>query len=650
MKKFFAWFVVIAAYCACNDEIRPVQSSIPPNRAKIVNYYTQIDSLLYGPTDSLEVHLARMKSAATHEPTEYKAMVDVGYGILYLNRASNVLAMKHYNKALKQLHNTSATDTLIARAETGIGSTLKNTGDYPEAFKHLFKALKIYEQRNDAKGIAITNGTLAQIYLQKDDIPLAKEHLLVAMNAMQSNKAHYAYLNAAHTLANIHGMNGDFTKALAVDEEGIKIARSIPSMKLASPFLDNKAACFMFSDQLDSAQYYYNECLKMDLKIGNQKQVADSYSNLAHLAMLKKNFPEAEAMALKSIEILQQNDHKFNLHKSYDILSKVYKTWRKPEKALAANEKFLETYKKMMDEKKEAALAEFKIVHETENKEREIAENRVRLLESERVAKRRSSLLIGTSILAAFLAITGWLIYRQQRLKNLQQEQEHELKTAIIHIENQNKLQEQRLNISRDLHDNIGAQLTFIMSSVDNIKYAFDLKDTQLETRLQSINSFTQATIIELRDTIWAMNNSEIKFEDLRTRIYNFVGQATNARKEIAFSFSIDEKMNDMKMTSIVGMNIYRTIQEAIHNAIKHSGASKISIDIKNVDSQLEIVISDNGNGFNNDAVRRGNGISNMTKRIEDINGVFSISSSQSHGTTVVIVINLDTINLAIPA
>ena len=91
-------------------------------------------------------------------------------------------------------------------------------------------------------------------------------------------------------------------------------------------------------------------------------------------------------------------------------------------------------------------------------------------------------------------------------------------------------MQEQRLNISRDLHDNIGAQLTFIISSVDNIKYAFDITNEKLDSKLNNISSFAKDTIVELRDTIWAMNSNEISFEDLEIRINNYIEKAKEAK------------------------------------------------------------------------------------------------------------------------
>jgi signal transduction histidine kinase len=275
--------------------------------------------------------------------------------------------------------------------------------------------------------------------------------------------------------------------------------------------------------------------------------------------------------------------------------------------------------------------AELETKYQTEKKEK-------LLLEKEAEAKQRNTLLIGISVLAFFIALIGYLIYRQQKQKNIQQAQEYKLKKAISKIENQNKLQEQRLNISRDLHDNIGAQLTFIISSVDNIKYAFDISNEKLDNKLSNISSFAKDTIIELRDTIWAMNSNEISFEDLEIRINNYIEKAKEAKDQISFSFAIDSVLKTQKLTSVQGMNIYRTIQEAVNNAIKYANASVISINAKQAENQLKIIIQDNGLGFDEATVEKGNGLKNMHKRIEEIGGEFHLSSS-NEGTRIEILI-----------
>jgi signal transduction histidine kinase len=188
------------------------------------------------------------------------------------------------------------------------------------------------------------------------------------------------------------------------------------------------------------------------------------------------------------------------------------------------------------------------------------------------------------------------------------------------------------------LHDNIGSQLTFIISSVDNVKYGFDITNEKLDNKLTNISSFAKETIVELRDTIWAMNSNEISFEDLEGRIHNFIEKAKEAKQEITFSFAIDKDLAAKKLSSVEGMNVYRTIQEAINNSLKYANASNIKIKAIKEANQTKITISDDGVGFNEDEINYGNGLNNMKKRIEEIGGKLTIFSSRK-GTTIEVLI-----------
>ncbi|MBV2224672.1 MAG: sensor histidine kinase, partial [Cloacibacterium sp.] len=247
-----------------------------------------------------------------------------------------------------------------------------------------------------------------------------------------------------------------------------------------------------------------------------------------------------------------------------------------------------------------------------------------------------SRIKFSVAIVFAILAsIIGFLFYRQQRLKNKQQHQEFELKSAMAQIESQNKLQEQRLSISRDLHDNIGAQLTFIISSLENTKFGIPNLETAVEKRLDKISDFTRNTIVELRDTIWAMNKADFTMEDLSSRIFNFVEQAQSANQNILFNFSIDENLKNKKFSSVVGVNLYRTIQESVNNAMKYANASHIVINAEKFQEGLKIEIKDDGKGFDTENVDVGNGLLNMKKRMEEIGGNFFINSEIGKGTSV---------------
>ncbi len=640
MKKNVLIVFLSLLLFSCNKPKPVPNSTVTPNQQKIASWYDDVNYLSKVEGDSLTYYAIKMEKAAQNEPNEYKAMATLVRGISFANFSSYERALKEYEKAQQLLKNSKA-DSLKGRVFNCIGSYYKNRGNYPMAFESYYKALRIFEKLQNTTGISSVNANMGQIYQQKNDLAAAEHHLKIAIKALAHKKTSPVYLSASHHLANVYGMKGDYKSALAIDEEGIKLADKVNSILIKVTFLDNKANCMMYSGQLDSAQYYFNECLKLDLLNGNKKQIGDSYSNLGQLALFRNDFATAEKQTLKSIEILKSIKHKHNLSKSYKILTDIYSKQKKFEKALKAQEDFYEEYQQMIDEKKEDALAEYNIVYETQKKEKLLAENKIELLQNQAESKQKNITIVILVILALFIGIVGFLIYRQQKLQSHQREQEFQLKTAISQIETQNKLQQQRLSISRDLHDNIGAQLTFIISSVDTVKYGFDLKNSKLSNKLDSISDFTKSTIIELRDTIWAMNNNQISFEDLRARIFNFIEKAKIAREDIHFKFNIDDNLNEITLTSIQGINIYRTIQEALNNIIKYAEATEIVISAEMMQNHIHIQVRDNGKGFDSAEVEKGNGMLNMRKRIEDIGGSFKIESTISEGTYIRILISI---------
>ena len=133
----------------------------------------------------------------------------------------------------------------------------------------------------------------------------------------------------------------------------------------------------------------------------------------------------------------------------------------------------------------------------------------------------------------------------------------------------------------------------------------------------------------------WVMNKADFTMEDLSSRIFNFVEQAQSANQNILFNFSIDENLKNKKFSSVVGVNLYRTIQESVNNAMKYANASHIIINAEKFQEGLKIEIKDDGKGFDTENVDVGNGLLNMKKRMEEIGGNFSINSEIGKGTSV---------------
>lgn len=368
------------------------------------------------------------------------------------------------------------------------------------------------------------------------------------------------------------------------------------------------------------ASYYYD--------------LATCYTNLARIAYETDDFTKAEKMFSIAHDAAKKSMSAEKLRDFYMSRSLFNKKRNNLEKTVQDQESYIKIRDSVFDSERAKTFSELEAKYQNEKKEKLLQKSKAEIATRELEIKSKNTQFLILGLISLALLIIIYLVYRQQKLKIKQQQQEFELKSAIVKIETQSKLQEQRLQISRDLHDNIGSQLTFIISSVDNIKYAFELENSKLDNKLSSISNFAKSTIIELRDTIWAMNNSEISLEDLQTRIHNFIDKAKEAKTEINFNFTIEDSLKNIMFTSIEGMNIYRTIQEAINNSIKYATAKSITIDAKRNDDGIKITIKDDGKGFDKNVVENGYGLMNMQKRIAEIGGKFELQSN-TNGTEI---------------
>jgi signal transduction histidine kinase len=204
------------------------------------------------------------------------------------------------------------------------------------------------------------------------------------------------------------------------------------------------------------------------------------------------------------------------------------------------------------------------------------------------------------------------------------------------------KAQKQRERISRDLHDNVGSNLTYIISSLDYLTYKSS-DNEELTSKANSLSDFTRDTMHQLRDTIWHISSEAVTLE----KFHNRVEELCLRLKEISDTTNCSIAINgngEIVLPPLPALNLFRVIQEALNNAFKHARASNINVDISLNNSQLlRINIIDDGVGFEkNDIDTNGHyGLINLQTRMDDIGATIEIISGINKGTKVAVEIQL---------
>lgn len=243
---------------------------------------------------------------------------------------------------------------------------------------------------------------------------------------------------------------------------------------------------------------------------------------------------------------------------------------------------------------------------------------------------RRWYLLIGLACLTVAIILLYTLMYRHRLKKKRQTEEDMESMIKLREMRLRTTLANEKIRISRELHDNIGARLTYIISSLHDMSLLSNSKP--LSSKLDSLSEFGRDTLEDLRNAVWAIRMEKGDVGQLTTKIKDFIqkrsGQGFSPR--IVVHQAVPD---DLPLSSIQMLNAMRIVQEAIQNAINHSNATKISIRFSQTEGELCLTVSDNGQGFNTLVVSPGNGISNMQGRCEELSGSFQLESGP-HGTT----------------
>lgn len=582
---------------------------------------------------------------------------------------------KYGHKSL-ELAKEVKNDTLIAQAYNDLATVYYLKGDYQTSQEYCRNSYAIRKLQNDYKGLASLDVKMANnfnrmtqydssmfYYLKAHKYFVEDKNIVEQMN-IESNISSVYFLmgndekaieylekpieyfektddylrlsNSIANLGNIYLRAGDTLKAIESFQKAEKSALNIKNYSTLGVIYNNLGEIYSNKGDYQKAIDYTLKSIEVRETGGYNTDLASSFLSLSLNYFRMGNYPKAKPYLLKVAKTFEDSNKLDKLSETYLLLSHVYVNQGNTDSVNYYTNKFHESRFKLTKEQIINSTQELDAKYQTEKKEKE-------LLESQTVIKEKNMLIYGTSILAVVLAILGYLLFNQQKLKNQQLQKETQLKDALHQIATQNKLQEQRLYISRDLHDNIGAQLTFIISTLDNIKYALKEKNEKITTKLQGISSFTLNTIYELRDTIWAMNKTDISFEDLKSRISNYMSNAQEFTENINFSFSVEENiMRKYHFTSVQGMNLYRIIQESVNNSLKYAEANQIKVEILETETQLLVNVTDNGKGFDSSKVETNNGLINMQKRAKEIQAGFSLKSKINQGTTVQLALNKD--------
>jgi len=190
-----------------------------------------------------------------------------------------------------------------------------------------------------------------------------------------------------------------------------------------------------------------------------------------------------------------------------------------------------------------------------------------------------------------------------------------------------------RVRIARDLHDDISATITGIVYFSDAIEKEVGEKKTPMLQKLISLIHESATNVQEsMSDIIWSINPENDKLETVIPKFRRYASDLCES-KGINYDIQIPESFAGKSLTMEKRRNLWLVFKEMVTNAVKHSDCTELNISISIKDSILNLIVSDNGKGFDLDKPSEGNGVKNVYARSKSLNGEIKLITEPGKGT-----------------
>jgi signal transduction histidine kinase len=535
----------------------------------------------------------------------------------------NPLKGVDYGHAALQLADSLDYQKGMAVAYKTIGVCYWSMGSYEPALRAFFDGLKIAEEIGDHENINRIEHNMALVH---EDMGNADQ----AIYFFRKNIDWYERTGQRGELPRVYNNIGTvFFQQGLVDSSLINYQSALTVTDLGENideakyiFINMSEALFLKKDY-GNAREYLNKAIEIYTRDNDISGLVECYSMAGKLYLSQRQFGEARINFDKALSLAIGGSFQHFYGSLYRSIAQLDSAQGNFKDAFLNFRKATLFQDSLNNFRQKSEYERLLIQHRTDQKEKENQLlKQANLINQIKMEDNKRLMLI---VIIGSVSILGLIVFFSQKRAEYQRQLEE--------AELQHKIRHEKERIAQDLHDNIGTQLTSL--SLGLSKFA---KDHSLEAdKWNHLNQSVHDTMLELRDTIWAINNEEITLEQLGDKINNLFWRMRQS-SPTDYALIMQQELMDKKLKPTEAINLFRIIQEAINNSVQHGTASKIKVAIESDSpSRLIVSIEDDGCGFKwGEATSEEHyGLSNMRRRAEEVGGELRIFSESGKGTRI---------------
>lgn len=523
------------------------------------------------------------------------------------------------------------------------GKALWGKNKNAQAYSQILQAKTLFQAMDSLEKVSETNLLLlnllsAQKNLNFDEAPILKELEIYAKNRKDPLLSARVYANIAGKYLEIN--NGE--QALFFYNKTITELKKIhDSLRVAKVEINIGTVHSTVLQNLDSALYYYKKALPLFQEKKLSQLVSYSYNNIAEVYKKQENYSEAlEYYTLANAIGLKEHDTKTRVI-YYENLTELYEKTGNYREAFRYSKKAGDLRDSINVTAQNIAISEIQTKYETTKKEKENLE-----LKTEIDKKTRAQTVLWAGLVASLLigGIIIYLISKNAKKQGLiaQQKQEIELRKVEKSLKEQelatidtlvSAQEKERQRLANDLHDNLGSTLATLKLNFKSLEK--HLADNKAMPIMENSSVLINDAYKKVREIAHEKSSGVIAKEGLLPAVEQLARKISSTKE---LTVEVQDFGLDKRLDNTFEIAVFRIIQELATNIIKHAKATEATISLTNHDDLLNIIVEDNGKGFDPKKIlqKDGMGLANIEKRVEHMEGTLEVDSSKK-GTSIII-------------
>lgn len=512
-------------------------------------------------------------------------------------------------------------------------------GEYQKCITATFEMLPNF--KGIPKANALGNIATCYAYLGQDELSI--KYQLQALDIYKEFNYKQGIANGYNLIGSAYNKMERVKEAIPYLQESYKMRKEMNDSFSMGNVIINLGKSYYLLKDYRTALKHDQEAEAIFKALGLKEGLAKTYSNIGAVYYKMNDFTKAKEMEKKALELAKQMNDSYLLSYLYENMSRTYTKSNQLDSAVIWKDKALAEKDSLMNLTVQGQIAEMQTKYETVEKEKKIEEQGFQLKEQQFQLKeqqfaisKRNYAIMGVSIFVLLAGLLVWSFGRRYKLKKQQElteklhQQQQQATIDILTAE-----EKERKRIASDLHDGVGQLMTAAWLNLQAVNAQAENNNSEQSQLINKTLQLVDESCKEVRAVSHNMMPNALLKKGLVNAVREFI-QQINAKST---SINLQTDGLNKPLPDFVETVLYRVIQESVNNVIKHAQATRLDININQDEEGVDVMIEDNGKGFNiAEAMKKdGIGLQNIQSRIQYLQGTVEWNSSAENGTLVAI-------------